>query len=62
MKQQKIIKTASCFLAAIAMDNQALQPRFDVIEIVTKKGNPMEVLEIDHLLNAYEAGDLHASF
>lgn len=62
MKQQKIMKTAACFLAANTLEVQAFQPRFDVIEIVTKKGKPMDVLEIDHLMNAYEAGDLHASF
>lgn len=59
MKQNRILKTAGLYLQTYATD---LQPRFDVIEIVTKKDSPMEILEIDHLINAYETGDLHASF
>jgi putative endonuclease len=58
-KQQRILKTAACFLESHSTD---LQPRFDVIEIITKKDRPMEIVEIDHILSAYEAGDLHASF
>ncbi len=59
MKQQRLLKTAGVFLRSYPV---TLQPRFDVLEIVTKKGKPMDVLEIDHLMNAYEAGDLHAAF
>ena len=59
MKQQRLLKTAGVFLRSYPMK---LQPRFDVLEIVTKKDKPMDVLEIDHLINAYEAGDLHAAF
>ena len=58
-KQQRILKTAACFLESHVTD---LQPRFDVIEIMNKKDRPMEIVEIDHILSAYEAGDLHASF
>lgn len=59
MKQNRILKTAALYLQT---HGTGLQPRFDVIEIVTKKDRPMDVLEIDHLMSAYETGDLHASF
>lgn len=58
-KQQRIIRSALLFLKEYKL---ACQPRFDVIEIVTKKGEPMTVLELNHLLGAYETGDLHAAF
>ncbi len=59
-KQRKLIQTAALFLKSHPEIQK--QPRFDVIEVVTKPGNVMEVAEIDHILNAYEAGDLHAAF
>lgn len=58
-KQQRLIKTAALYLK---QHPSTLQPRFDVIEIVTAEGHPMQVVELDHLMNAYEAGDLGQSF
>ena len=58
-KQKRIIKTALLFLQKNPVD---LQPRFDVIEIVTRKQHPMEIVEIDHIQGAFDAGDLHAAF
>ena len=58
-KQRKVIATAALYLQR---HPTALQPRFDVIEIVTAKGRPMTVLEIDHLMGAYETEGLHAAF
>lgn len=58
-KQRRIIKTAMIF---IQNNNIDLQPRFDVIEIVTKKNRPMEIVEIDHIQGAFDAGDLYAAF
>ena len=59
MKQQRIWKTAGVYLQSY---ETSLQPRFDVIEITTKKDRPMEIVEINHLMNTFEAGDLHAAF
>ena len=59
MKQQRIWKTAGLYMQKCATN---LQPRFDVIEIITKKDRPMEIAEINHLMNTFEAEDLHASF
>jgi putative endonuclease len=53
-KQRRIVKTALLFLQTNHID---LQPRFDVIEIITKKERPMEILQIDHILGAFDAGD-----
>ena len=39
-----------------------LQPRFDVIEIVTAAGSPMQVVQLDHLMDAFESGGLGAAF
>ena len=58
-KQQRIIKTAMLYLQQHPC---ALQPRFDVVEITTRRGKPMEAAEIDHLQGAFEAGDLYAAF
>lgn len=58
-KQARILRTAALYLQQHPAD---LQPRFDVIEVITRKGRPMEAVEIDHLLGAYEAGDLQTSF
>ncbi len=49
-KQQRIIKTALLYLAEYP---QALQPRFDVIEIVTAPGQPLKPVSLQHLKNAY---------
>ncbi len=58
-KQRKIIDTAALYLQRHAT---LKQPRFDVIEIVTAKGQSMKVLEINHILGAYETEGLHAAF
>jgi len=58
-KQRKIIKTAMLY---IQMNKIDLQPRFDVIEIITEIGKPMNPVELDHIIGAFEAGDLHEAF
>lgn len=58
-KQRKIIGTAALYLQRHPTKKQ---PRFDVIEIVTAKGAPMKVLELDHLMGAYETEGLYAAF
>ena len=58
-KQRKIIGTAMQYLQRHPTEKQ---PRFDVIEIVTAKGEPMRALELDHLMGAYETEGLHAAF
>lgn len=58
-KQQRLLKTAALYLR---QHPTHLQPRFDVIEIVTTEGKPMQAVELDHLQGAYEAGDLGAAF
>jgi putative endonuclease len=58
-KQQRILKTAAVYLSR---HPTGLQPRFDVIEIVTQRQNPMRALELDHLMGAYEAGGLGSAF
>ena len=58
-KQQRILRTAALYLQ---QHPSALQPRFDVIEILTERENPMKVLELDHLQGAYETEGLHAAF
>ncbi|MDD2361884.1 MAG: YraN family protein [Oscillospiraceae bacterium] len=58
-KQRRIIKTAMMFIKNNKIE---LQPRFDVIEIITRNQHPMEIEEIDHIQGAFDAGDLHAAF
>ncbi|HHV51376.1 MAG TPA: YraN family protein [Candidatus Avimonas sp.] len=58
-KQRRIIKTAMLYIQNTNID---LQPRFDVIEIVTRKNRPMEIVEIDHIQGAFDLGDLYAVF
>ena len=58
-KQQKLLKTAALFLKS---NRSKLQPRFDVVEVFTKKNDPLHIESIDHIQNAFEAGDLHAAF
>lgn len=58
-KQNRIIKTAMLFIKNNRIE---LQPRFDVIEIITRNRRPMEVVELDHIQGAFDAGDLHAAF
>ncbi|MCI8553854.1 MAG: YraN family protein [Clostridiales bacterium] len=58
-KQARVLRTAALYLQ---QHPTSLQPRFDVVEVVTGKGKPLEAQEIDHLMGAYEAGDLSLSF
>ena len=59
-KQEKIKKTAMLYLQHC---KTKLQPRFDVIEIVTSAGDsPLAAKSIHHLENAFETGDLRAAF
>lgn len=58
-KQNKIIRSAALFLKEHPCK---LQPRFDVIEVITAKDAPMQIVELNHLMAAYETGDLHAAF
>ncbi|MBQ8752301.1 MAG: YraN family protein [Clostridia bacterium] len=50
-KQRRIVAAALRYLQE---SPTPLQPRFDVIEILTRKNRPMEVLELDFLKGAYE--------
>ena len=50
-KQRRVILTAEYWLVSHRTE---LQPRFDVIEIVTPKGRPMEIAELDFIQGAYE--------
>lgn len=58
-KQRRIISTASMYLKS---HPTPLQPRFDVIEVVTATDDPMKVSELNHLMGAYEMEGLHAAF
>lgn len=58
-KQRRILRTASLYLQ---QHPTPLQPRFDVIEVVTRKGAPMKVVELNHLMGAYETEGLGAAF
>ena len=58
-KTKKILRTASMYVKAYPSN---LQPRFDVVEVWVSDDDPMIPLQIDHLISAYEAGDLHEAF
>ncbi len=58
-KQRRILQTASMYLSNHPIERQ---PRFDVIEVVTSVDDPMNVVELNHIMGAYEAGDLHTAF
>ena len=58
-KQRKLLRTASQYMRAYPSN---LQPRFDVVEVWVSDEDPMIPLQIDHLISAYEAGDLHEAF
>ncbi len=49
-KQRRIIKTALLYLSRYP---DPRQPRFDVIEVVTAAGRPMQLVTLNHLENAY---------
>lgn len=58
-KQKRIIKTACLFLQTYP---SALQPRFDVVEIIADGSDSLHCSSIKHIENAYETGDLHEAF
>ncbi len=58
-KQQKILRTAALYIRAYPSN---LQPRFDVVEVWVSDKDPMVPLQIDHIISAYEAGDLREAF
>lgn len=58
-KQKKILRTAALYIRAYPSN---LQPRFDIVEVWVSDHDPMVPLQIDHLVSAYEAGDLHEAF
>ena len=58
-KQRRLLKTASLYLM---QHPSPLQPRVDVIEIVTAAGRPLRVVQLDQLLDAFESGGLGAAF
>lgn len=58
-KQRKLLQTAAMYLSRFPT---TLQPRFDVIEVVTSSDDTMKIVEINHIIGAYEAGDLSAAF
>lgn len=51
-KQKKLITAALQYMQTHLID---LQPRFDVVAIVTKSKNDFSVLDIMHLTDAFEA-------
>ena len=58
-KQRRLIQTAAIYLGHYPTD---LQPRFDVIEVVTDTATGMKAVEINHIMGAYETGDLSGAF
>lgn len=58
-KQRRLIQTASIYLSKYP---SPLQPRFDVIEVITDTADAMKAVEINHIMGAYEAGDLSRAF
>ena len=58
-KQRKLLQTAAMYMSRFPTE---LQPRFDVVEVVTAADDSMRVVEINHIIGAYEAGDLSAAF
>lgn len=58
-KRRRLIATAGVYLSRFPA---GLQPRFDVVEVITDAADDMRVTEINHIMGAYEAGDLHAAF
>lgn len=58
-KQRRLIQTALIYLGKYTTD---LQPRFDVIEVVTESDSDYKVMEVNHIIGAYEAGNLSRAF
>ncbi len=58
-KQRRIMQTAAMYMSRNPIERQ---PRFDVIEVVTAIDDSLNVVELNHIMGAYEAGDLHTAF
>ena len=58
-KQRRLIQTAGVYLSRFPTK---LQPRFDVIEVLTESAASLKVVEINHIVGAYEAGNLSGAF
>ena len=58
-KRRRLTATAALYLSRYPT---ALQPRFDVIEVLTEANKPLDAAKINHIQGAYEAGDLHGAF
>lgn len=58
-KQRKLLQTAAMYMSRFP---SKLQPRFDVVEVVTTNDDAMKIVEINHIMGAYEAGDLSSAF
>lgn len=58
-KRRRLVATSALYLS---QHPSPLQPRFDVIEVVTDPSDPLRVVRIEHIPGAYEAGDLHEAF
>ena len=58
-KQRKLIKTAFDYLYKNPLD---LQPRFDIIEIITNKSKYFSVKEYTHIENAFLVEDIYEIF
>lgn len=53
-KRQRIIKSAILYLQETSLD---LQPRFDMIGIVTKGSKTFEVISYEHIPGAFDASE-----
>lgn len=58
-KQRRLLQTAALYLSRFP---DSRQPRFDVIEVITEHEGTMAVREINHIMGAFEAGDLSGAF
>ena len=58
-KQRKLLQTAAMYMSRFPSE---LQPRFGVIEVVTAADGSVKIVEINHIIGAYEAGDLSTAF
>lgn len=58
-KQRRLLQTASIYMSKFPT---SLQPRFDVIEVVTATDSAYKVLEVNHIMGAYESGGLDSAF
>lgn len=58
-KQRRLIQTAGVYLSRFPTK---LQPRFDVVEVLTESAASLRLVEINHIVGAYEAGNLSGAF